>query len=483
MVDQNARDAKEASTQLSAPFALIGRDSGCDLVLDHDAVSRKHAYCQVIAGRLFVIDLESRTGIRWADGLATQGWAEGERWFELGPFRIWAEWVPESNARIEESPRLSDREIDARLQDQSPATGGARARVKLAEWPRGCRFPFSSRPLVHDSLPGLTLEFPGAKSQRREWSMRSLITFVGGSPLCKVRIESERVSRFECALVRTPHGAWAVGLGGRAGVTLETTAARFFPLAHGDDLYVGGNQIRVRVTGPTTGAWGAGSHQLALTRPVSRAIARRIAQRAELSRRDGPAAGGVAWRGGPLASANPALSPRTEFLDRTASQLIDQFGEMQSELLDHVREALLTMGHWLGKLHADQLEQIRAELAELRNAVAESEQLRKLVDASGRNALTVDRPTQATTNLAPGSTPQTQKPGHPFAPTSASAPWDAKKGPSAKPESEAAQRIKAPVDCTDGDQLHRELVERIERLQLEQRTRWQRVIQRVTGHP
>ena len=63
---------------LHQPFALIGRDPRADLVLDHARVSRRHVYFQVIEGRAFWVDLESRTGTRVDGELQKQaGWT---RW-------------------------------------------------------------------------------------------------------------------------------------------------------------------------------------------------------------------------------------------------------------------------------------------------------------------------------------------------------------------------------------------------------------------
>src|SRR4051794_9957635 len=56
------------------PFAVVGRDGAADLVLDHPEVGRRHAYLQLIAGRLFCADLRSRTGTRWDGGPRTMGW-------------------------------------------------------------------------------------------------------------------------------------------------------------------------------------------------------------------------------------------------------------------------------------------------------------------------------------------------------------------------------------------------------------------------
>ena len=77
---------------LHQPFALIGRDPRADLVLDHARVSRRHVYFQVIEGRAFWVDLESRTGTRaggeMAKGWLAGGWADTLRWTLCNP-AVW----------------------------------------------------------------------------------------------------------------------------------------------------------------------------------------------------------------------------------------------------------------------------------------------------------------------------------------------------------------------------------------------------------
>src|SRR5262245_721407 len=58
------------------PCVMIGRDAGNDLRLDHDQVSRRHAYLQLLAGRLFCIDLGSRTGLWWGKRTRTAAWLD-----------------------------------------------------------------------------------------------------------------------------------------------------------------------------------------------------------------------------------------------------------------------------------------------------------------------------------------------------------------------------------------------------------------------
>src|SRR5262245_55959508 len=60
------------------PFMLIGRHPSSDLNLNNDQISRRHAYIQAVAGRVYCIDLGSRTKIYWdgADTPEPEGWIE-----------------------------------------------------------------------------------------------------------------------------------------------------------------------------------------------------------------------------------------------------------------------------------------------------------------------------------------------------------------------------------------------------------------------
>src|SRR5215831_12524975 len=48
-------------------FALVGRVPRADVFLDDEEASPRHAYLQVVDGRVVVLDLDSRTGTRWND--------------------------------------------------------------------------------------------------------------------------------------------------------------------------------------------------------------------------------------------------------------------------------------------------------------------------------------------------------------------------------------------------------------------------------
>ena len=94
-------EGEVVSRTFKRPFALIGRDPNADLVLDHALVSSRHAYLQVIAGRVYCVDLGSRSGVDWEKGPERSGWVDQTWGICIGPYRIRA-------AAGMEAPNLED---------------------------------------------------------------------------------------------------------------------------------------------------------------------------------------------------------------------------------------------------------------------------------------------------------------------------------------------------------------------------------------
>ena len=59
-----------------------------DLLLDHDDVSRRHTYLQVVEGRLFFIDLDSRIGTRLDSVQTESGWLDPGQSLGVGPYTV-----------------------------------------------------------------------------------------------------------------------------------------------------------------------------------------------------------------------------------------------------------------------------------------------------------------------------------------------------------------------------------------------------------
>ena len=201
---------------LHQPFALIGRDPRADLVLDHARVSRRHVYFQVIEGRAFWVDLESRTGTR-ADGeLQKSGWLEGGQTLCVGPYVI-RRFVGDS--QIGNDPP----------QGKPPLVA-----------------PFVAVAYSHAPLPEVALEFLNGPSQAMAWPVRRVMSLIGSASGCKFRLTDASVSRFHGSFLRTSAGLWIVDLLGQGGITVNEVPVRFSHLADGDLLRIGRYQIRVR---------------------------------------------------------------------------------------------------------------------------------------------------------------------------------------------------------------------------------------------
>lgn len=207
---------------LDRPFVVVGRDPKADLVLDHGDVSRRHAYLQLVGGRVVCFDLLSRTGTNWRPSRASEG-PPGPV-FQVGPFRL----------RPLETP-------DA---DPTPAP---------IDPP-----PFALVP--DDSAP---------------WSPGLDVALIGRASACGLQLEGTGVSKVHAALVWTPEGPWVVDLLADEGVLLNGSPTRFALLDDGDELRLGSARLAVRLdAGPRGGPRLIEPTSRPLGPPPSRALRR-----------------------------------------------------------------------------------------------------------------------------------------------------------------------------------------------------------------
>ncbi|HEY8505559.1 MAG TPA: FHA domain-containing protein, partial [Gemmataceae bacterium] len=209
---------------LERPFAMLGASPANDVVLDHAAVSRRHAYLQAVAGRVYCIDLGSRTGLVWDRQIRPSGWVgAGEEVF-IGPFRFTTSASPAA------SPVAPD-----------PAEGWDPLHTRIKEGER---------------MPALVLEMDSAGYKRTRWQLSRVLALVGRDRGCKLWLAAESVSAFHCSLVGTPGGVWVVDLLSREGTYVNGNRVAFRRLEDGDRLRVGRVQIRAWYDSISGGASG-----------------------------------------------------------------------------------------------------------------------------------------------------------------------------------------------------------------------------------
>jgi pSer/pThr/pTyr-binding forkhead associated (FHA) protein len=204
-----------AEGSVPMPFALVGRDDACDVTLTDAEVNPRHAWLQVLAGRVFVVDLGSRTGLGWPDGHTGSGWMEHETPVRVGPFLV-------------------------RLRAEVTDAG--------ALLPAGYH-PLQSDPNCLHSHPTVSLEFRNGKRAKDRWTVNRLVTLVGRAPECKIHLTADDIAGYHCGLVLTASGLWVVDLSAR-GVVINGERMRVSPLRPGAELWVGRFLIGVSYPDP-----------------------------------------------------------------------------------------------------------------------------------------------------------------------------------------------------------------------------------------
>jgi pSer/pThr/pTyr-binding forkhead associated (FHA) protein len=302
------------------PFLLAGRHQRNGLSLAHPDVSRRHAYFQLIEGRLACIDLGSRAGITWPDGARSSGWMppSGVR---IGPWTLCPVGALPADAMTGE-------------------TGGP-------DWR-----PLEDR-IERPGWPLVTIEVTGGEQPKPvRCRLRRAITLVGTTPICKIRLGHPSVSRFHCSLVWTSLGAWIVDLFGLDGTHLNGQPVSSARVAHGDEVRVGAYRLRFRYSGKGPD----------------------LAFPAKLA-----AETGLAGQGG--LAALPALAmPPVSATGPEAHLLvpvIQQFNLMQQQISEQFQQTTLMMFRMFTNMHKEQATLIREEMHQIQRVTGELQALQQ----------------------------------------------------------------------------------------------------------
>ena len=137
---------------------------------------------QMIEGGLLWVDLGSGPGIRQEYGTDHSGWLSHSHGIGIGPYLIHLASEGVLTADLSRSDGLNPE-------------------------------PFASRAQDSDNLPRVVLEFRRDEAKPIRWRMRHILTLVGSSAQCKVRLSAPGMSRFHYSLLRTA-AVWAINLRG-----------------------------------------------------------------------------------------------------------------------------------------------------------------------------------------------------------------------------------------------------------------------------
>ncbi len=478
----------------SLPFAVIGRNPRSDLYLDDQHVSSRHAYLQMVAGRLLCIDLESLTGVYWAEERQQCGWVDEERGIRIGPYQITKVRDNANGQTLSPNRLLTNATIEQELSNFTLSFG-------LADQPD--------------------------KAFQKSWQLDRMVTFVGKTRECKVRFAHDpSVSSYHCCLLQMDQKLWVVDLLSRTGTELNGTRIRWSEVRESDELKVGKFLIRIH-RGPH-------NPQSRFSQPWLPAQRGQGASAPPVDQSSSASGFDLALDSGELAGANLAVGAgrmledsfrvgasssegQAEFWRSLLTPLFQQFSLMQQQMFDQFQNTLLMITQTLNAQQQHQFSLIREELGHLRELNQElsflhtelaKHKAKRTMNSSSSTPATLpegrttasnpvpsapvsreprksklgnreDKTSQETNNNGRHSQPQPNKnknnralpDSNPDAtPTHSQEPNDQEQSPPA-----------APKDASDPDEIHRQMTQRLRDLQQKRQSLWEKILRKITG--
>jgi hypothetical protein len=317
--------------------------------------------------------------------------------------------------------------------------------------------------------------------------MRHILTLVGSSPQCKVRLAAPGVSPFHCSLLRTVSGVWIVNLVGHEGVALNGSSIRAMKLGDGDNLKVGDVLIRLFFNPPHATANGKNGSSTGSELVSTTSLDHLATPSRELTTNRSQSL----WMD-PRSEFERDLADRSPAADELSASLLalvlDQFGQMQQQFLDQFQQTTLMLFRALGTMHRDQMDELREKLDSLHQL---SENLQAL---TAQMAATTGSPGSVppahegldATSYTPGSVGTTTK-GKPDGGQKDSSSVISMGRESCSSEEKGIEQLREKVRSA-ADQpnnpslnVHEWLIGRLTALEDEQRGRWQKILDLLRG--
>jgi pSer/pThr/pTyr-binding forkhead associated (FHA) protein len=180
------------SFDVSAPFALVGRWPQCSIPLDHPSVSKRHAYLQVIDGRIYFTDLGSRTGLKFEGKSQRCGWFPPDKALTVGQFELRHSFGMSGS-------------IDSSIPTSNPIAG----------------------------VDGY-LAISEMSNSKAQYVLKHQLTLLGRDKNCNLRIDHPAVSRYNAVIIQAAKHAWLIDL--NCGTTLNGRSVRSAELQLGDRI-------------------------------------------------------------------------------------------------------------------------------------------------------------------------------------------------------------------------------------------------------
>jgi FHA domain len=326
LIVTNTDTGAQSKHDLTVPFSLIGRDPACDVQLPDPGISARHAYLQILQGRMLFFDLGSRTGIRFPGGLRKEGVLRESDSLLIGPFKIQLSRAPAY--RLPKSEYVDESFENSAVEDAHVLLRNAHSR------------------------------------SNKKLAMRRLherVTLLGRHHRCHIKLSHESVGRIHAAIIRTDAGDWLVNLRPDRSTLLNGKPVNqpSVAIVESDQLTLG----RFRMT-VVNGSIPADESSL-----IRHAESGNVASNAAAKRPQTPSGpGGGVQANAPLNSLIPSersASGGRQVDEGVLVSLIHEFGHMQRQILDHSHQQTLMVAQLLRAMHQTHDSAIHEQLARL----------------------------------------------------------------------------------------------------------------------
>lgn len=199
--------AVSGGIQLSDSFAFLGRHPLNSLALNDPSVSRRHAYVQIVDRGVYVVDLNSRTGLQIAGVSSTEGWVSPGQALRIGEYNVEFHG-PFDSAEGRPSP----------LSQISPEND-------------------------------LVLAFAHENDHHRQIfsPIRNPMTLIGKDPRCNLRLIDPRIVSFHASILKTDRDVYIVSIPGNGGVRINDRLVKSSMLRVGDRVSLNGLNLEVQL--------------------------------------------------------------------------------------------------------------------------------------------------------------------------------------------------------------------------------------------
>jgi pSer/pThr/pTyr-binding forkhead associated (FHA) protein len=340
--------------------------------------------------------------------------------------------------------------------------------------------PLDDRLPVNGSYPLVWFDIFEGNLHVARWRLNRVLSLVGRSARCRVRLPDLSVSSIHCSVVATPSGVWVTDLLSREGTKLRGESVQLARLEEGDLLEVGTYRLRI--------SYQSGMHRTVSGTSESPGLTTRSLQ-------PRPAT--------PPAAPSPVVvvrdDPGTGLVGASGSgmdgqfllPLVQQFGAMQQEMFDQFQRTMMMVVQAFSTMHQEQAALLREEMQHFRKVTEELQAAHKELRERQAAAAPAPTPTAAASTPAAAPVPPRREPpratARPF--PSGQRPlgsWEVGKTDAPEPSPPVGATAAADLGIggpaqAEGDEVHDWLTERIANLEQERQSRWQRILSFMRG--